>query len=196
MVYPQTGTDDRSVAESRARPSTCPINDVKKSTDAPSASIPAIPSGSSRPESSSTITNNEMDSRQTKKRPSFLSDLRDKKKAHLYNVSRSGVTQRERSLIPKLDEIPVVSADDLRDKNWSQQLRGEGDGVHSSDSGVAQTSASSDPSLRQSTSDKQPQKKHQINWLAQDMKQKEAALLEKSAVGKQKQRNTAMKYGW
>jgi len=195
MVYPQSGSDDRSVAESRARSSTCLINYSHTTNDSPTASIPATPAGSSRPESSSTITNNETDSRQTKKRASFLSDLRDKKKAHIQSVSGSGVGKRGRSLIPKLEEIPVVSADDLRDKNWSQQLR-EADGVLSSNSLVAKSSASSDPSLPQSTSDKQPQKKHQINWLAQDMKQKEAALLEKSAVGKQKQRNTAIKYGW
>lgn len=195
MVYPQSGSDDRSVAESRARSSTCPINYSHPPNDSPHASIPATPAGSSRPESSSTITNNETDSRQTKKRASFLSDLRDKKKAHIQSVSGRSVGKCGRSLIPKLDEIPVVSADDLRDKNWSQQLR-EADGVLSSNSLFAKSSASSDPSLPQSTSDKQPQKKHQINWLAQDMKQKEAALLEKSAVGKQKQRNTAIKYGW
>ena len=122
------------------------------------------------------------------KRPSHLVDIRDKKKSKV-GVSMS---KRDMAAMAYIGEIPTISAVDLQNAEWSRRLA-----VSVDETGVDGGSNSSNVAEPQGTDgSSHGQKKHQINWLAMDMKQKEGALLEKSVLGKQKQRSTAMKYGW
>lgn len=127
-----------------------------------------------------------VDSPPVKKRPSFLSDIRDKKKGSGSIVKH--VIRKE----VRHDSMQSIAATELQDPQWvlnnhlfdplSPEIIPE-HGVR-----IDSTADTAQPM--------QQQKKHQINWLAQETRQKDLQLLEKSAQGKQKLRSTAMKYGW
>jgi hypothetical protein len=125
-----------------------------------------------------------IDGPKSSKRPSFLTDLRDTKKHKLVHTTK-------KSTVKGIDpaDIQDISADQLRDSSWTENH------VHVV-SGLSIPNSTNTSQGEDAETTKQQQKKHQINWLAMETKQKEAHLLEKSAVGKQKQRSTALKYGW
>jgi hypothetical protein len=125
-----------------------------------------------------------------KTKPSYLNDIRASKR-------KAGVHTKRKADHEDLDpeSVRTLRADDLRDQTWSlaansfstqvnqigeQQLHG----------GRGKTDIDELPAT------KDQQKKHQINWLAAELKQNEDALLERISAGKQKQKNASMKYGW
>lgn len=137
----------------------------------------------------SKAVNNSIDNREpdpVKKRPSFLKDIRDKKKDKLGSVFKSISKSR---VDPSV--MQEIAADDLKDPDWVAN-KCVPDLVTSN--AIPVGGNPNDPDDPEKL--KQHQKKHQINWLAQETRQRDMQLLEKSAQGKQKQRSTAMKYGW
>ena len=122
----------------------------------------------------------------SRKRPCYLTDLRGKQRVKA-TFGVSGVVKEDR-LSPNFDTLPIICADDLRDKNWSRaRSRSQGS---PSDSEIGPSEAERNAGVDVH------QKKHKINWLAEDVKHRETLLLEKSATGKEKKKSTAMKYGW
>ncbi len=122
---------------------------------------------------------------ENKKRPAFLSDIRDKKKGKLISLQKPTSMKQIDSA-----SMQVITADDLKDPDWI---------TNNPHVDLVTTSLSQETSVEKAEEAdklKQHQKKHQINWLAQDTRHKDIQLLEKSAQGKQKQRSSALKYGW
>ena len=110
---------------------------------------------------------------QSKKRPSFLLDVRGDKKVKM--------NKRDLAAIAAIshDALPTIDANDLRDVNWEERNR-----------------PSADVTINLRDVSKDSKKKHQINWLAMDVRQKELQLLEKSSQSKSNQRSKTLKYGW
>lgn len=126
-----------------------------------------------------------------KKRPSYLVDLRGSKKPKPIS---SGMSRRDVIALTEATNIQTVDANDLRDVHWEEKnmrsrLKEEGNG----DSLNAQPLGTI-PTLGEVSKDSK--KKHQINWLAMDVRQREMQLLEKSTANKSNQRSKALKYGW
>ena len=122
------------------------------------------------------------------KRPSYLVDIRGRKNKssrRLQNASRV-----QHGEIPQLEELKTVRADDLKDQDWSNGKN------ESSIRGKESLSRPEDHSDESRASIKEDKKNHHINWLALELKQNEEALLQKIATGKQKQKSSALKYGW
>ena len=128
-----------------------------------------------------------------RKRPSHLTDLRGSKKTK--NIIPTSQTRREKDSQQTVASLPVIVGEDLRDPDWEEKNRATPsyatvvkalDAAHeANDAGRESVVALGEQ-----------QKKNQINWLALNARQNDALLLERSAAGKQKQRSTAMKYGW
>jgi hypothetical protein len=123
-------------------------------------------------------------------RPSYLSDARSQKKG---NPSR-GVVQKKRRGEFDSHSVTLVRADDLRDPEWMKGI--------SFDTAKSKVSHG-EPHQFPLNGDSQPldaskddRKKHQINYLALELKQNEEILLAKIAAGKEKQKSASMKYGW
>lgn len=120
------------------------------------------------------------------KRPSYLADLRNSKDCRRSHIS---TTKKPRiSGFISEQTIPFISAEDLRDPRWASPGQ-KGVGML-----LPPTNGEGEAELIGSPS--HSRKRHQVNWLAQDARRNDAELLEKAAAGKQKQRSTAMKYGW
>lgn len=119
-----------------------------------------------------------------KSKPSYLNDIRgSKRKAGDQTKSK---TDR---MDVKVGSIKTIRADDLRDESWSNNA------IPFSSQATNHSAEGTGKSESLATT-KDNQKKHQINWLAIELKQNEEALLERIAAGKQKQKNASMKYGW
>ena len=120
------------------------------------------------------------------KRPAYLADLRNSKGGKRLDVSR--MKKPRISGLVSEQEIPVVSAEDLRDPRWAAPGQKGVGMLLPTKNGEGEAELIGSPS--------HSRKKHQVNWLAQVARRNDAELLEKAAAGKQKQRSTAMKYGW
>lgn len=123
------------------------------------------------------------------KRPSHLSDLRDRK--NNTRIQSSLPSKKSTSDQPLVHDFITVRADDLRDKDWESRVKD-----NFGKPGEAAISGDNQRETKDILSSKDEKKKHQINWLALELKQNEEMLLQKIASGKQKQKSGAMKYGW
>lgn len=116
------------------------------------------------------------------KRPSFLQDVRGTKK--LKESGIGNISKRDRaSMSSQLDSIPTIDASELRDPDWEEKNRASAIEKAMISANLADVS-------------KDDKKKHHINWLAMDVRDKELQLLEKSAAKKSNQRSKTLKYGW
>lgn len=128
----------------------------------------------------------------TARKPGHLADLRNNRRIK----PRDASTAKRGSGAAGIDisDISIIRADDLCDPRWSDGSRyvSSGDRAASGDS-----PRQSNPAEVEAV-DLFPasQKRHKVNQLALDARRNDAELLEKAASGKQKQRSTAMKYGW
>ncbi len=119
-----------------------------------------------------------------RKRPSFLSDLRDGKK---HKLSLKSVKPNSRSMDSHDDTIPTISAEELKDPEWStRSVKLESKNTHSGElNETAQI-----PQVSESSTG--PQK----NWLGMNARQRGLELLARASENKQKKASVAMKYGW
>ena len=118
----------------------------------------------------------------TKKRPAFLQDLRGSKTLKAPGIG--SISKKDRyELNKRIADIESIDANDLRDPNWEDKNRAS-----------VVEKATLTAHLEEVSKDNK--KKHQINWLAMDVRDKELQLLEKSAAKKSNQRSKTLKYGW
>lgn len=104
----------------------------------------------------------------TKKRPSFLSDLRDNKKFKAGNSSKKSTSSDTR--------VVILNSTNINNPDPAE---------HPID--PANT-------VSQSNSDRSPRR--QVNWLGIGSKERTTFLLNQSATAKERRATTAMKYGW
>ena len=127
--------------------------------------------------------NSKIDSIQ-KKRASFLTDLRDKKKSkYIPNLPNS--RKVEAFSEPNAVEI---SAESLRDPEWALKQEGI---IDSADHGTKESFQ--EPRNHDSGN---AVKRIQKNWLAESARLRGMELLERASESKQKKASVAMKYGW
>jgi hypothetical protein len=123
-----------------------------------------------------------------RKKPSFLNDIRGKKKFRNEGSNLAACFVRDKVLLANFESLPLISADDLKDKDWKTERTRER---------IPRVEAECESSAKDSKAVKDDHgKKHQINWLAEDARHREDLLLERSSAGKKQKRSTAMKYGW
>lgn len=125
-----------------------------------------------------------------KTKPSYLNDLRALKRKAVVQSKRKGDHEG-----PDPESMTTLLADDLRDQSWS--LAANSFSTQLNPIGERQLHEGREiADIDELPATKEQQKKHQINWLALELKQNEDALLERISAGKQKQKNASMKYGW
>lgn len=116
------------------------------------------------------------------KRPSFLTDLRDNKR---FRPQSAPVQKQQKSSPPS--DIKSISADDLKDPDW--MVKHVADITESRSAEGTQTSESNSEVPAGG-------KKHSVNWLAMNARQRSSELLGKSTSHKERKANLTMKYGW
>ena len=103
-------------------------------------------------------------------------------------LSRLNLSKRDRARFES-EHVKDVSAEELRGQDWQEKLLED---LRSRPSQpVAQPAQPA-----QTPQDTSKVKKHHVNWLAEEARQKEMQILERNAAGRSKQRDTRQKYGW
>ena len=99
--------------------------------------------------------------------------------------SRFKLSKRDRATF-EADNVKELSAEDIRGNDWQENLIED----------IRSRPALAQAKARTAAPDRTKVKKHHVNWLAEEARQKEHQILERNAAGRSKQRDTRQKYGW